>query len=632
MAMSTYEAIGAASATLQTLLRDRIDHLPGNGAVPVTLGFPGPDRDPQNPVEPNRVNLFLYQVAENAFLKNQEIPGHGSRGAFGRPPLSLVLYYLLTAYGSTPNGDDFADDTPAHTLLGSAMRVFHDYPVIGEGLVTERTPPGRPILQDPLRDEFESVKVTLQPLDLEDLSNVWTALELSFRPSVTYAVSVVQIESSRPRRHPRPVQELPAAGPRVHTIALSRPSIAAVAVRRAADPPGTERSTPFARIGDTLVVRGANFTGEVVARLGGLDIDVVPGSPDRLEIEIPDATYPGGAPIPATDLLQPGTQTIEVATRVPVLASASVGSGRAAWMLVPGVDPAPVLGTDGGGRRTITIDGTRLHAPSLPGEVVVGRGVVAASRYVSASPTQLVVPLPIGLPEGGRTVRVSGDLSTFPAPGNKFDVKLTFGGDGPHTVTLASVPATLEEAAVLIESALHATAGAGPAFTEARVTATGTELVILPGRQGTISVGNTPLGKDLRLTNGEGGSNATAYVGGSLIPLPPTTSATPAVAMTVGATTRTVTLPRRPTSPADTATLLQAAVQSAGPPAAFTGARVTLVDSQLLVIAASGAAITFAAAAGDPDAIAELGLAARYAVRVRVNGAESFDDVGVDLP
>ena len=48
------------------------------------------------------------------------------------------------------------------------------------------------------------------PRGLEDLSNVWTSLELSYRLSVAYEVSVVQIESARPRRYPRPVQELPA--------------------------------------------------------------------------------------------------------------------------------------------------------------------------------------------------------------------------------------------------------------------------------------------------------------------------------------------------------------------------------------------------------------------------------------
>jgi hypothetical protein len=45
--------------------------------------------------------LFLYRATENASLKNQMIPGQGHPSEYGHPPLSLVLHYLLTAYGAT---------------------------------------------------------------------------------------------------------------------------------------------------------------------------------------------------------------------------------------------------------------------------------------------------------------------------------------------------------------------------------------------------------------------------------------------------------------------------------------------------------------------------------------------------
>jgi hypothetical protein len=67
--MSDYKAIGAVSATLRTLLLDRMED-----QKPVTIAPPGVT---VTDVAGKRVNLFLYQVGENASLKNQEIPGHG---------------------------------------------------------------------------------------------------------------------------------------------------------------------------------------------------------------------------------------------------------------------------------------------------------------------------------------------------------------------------------------------------------------------------------------------------------------------------------------------------------------------------------------------------------------------------
>src|SRR5262249_28115468 len=136
-----------------------------------------------------RVNLFLYRVTENGFLQNQEIPGRGSSGGYGHPPLSVNLHYLVTAYRSVPapgGGAVMFDDTNAHFLLGSAMRVLHDVPVVTDGITTVRAPSGLVVLHESLREEFEQVKVTLEPLTLEDVTKVWTALALRFRPSGPY--------------------------------------------------------------------------------------------------------------------------------------------------------------------------------------------------------------------------------------------------------------------------------------------------------------------------------------------------------------------------------------------------------------------------------------------------------------
>ena len=79
--MSDFRAIGGVSATLQTLLADRMELPDGLTNVPVTIGpppFSALDNNPRR--EDPRVNLYLYRVSEHGGLQNQEIPGRGSPG------------------------------------------------------------------------------------------------------------------------------------------------------------------------------------------------------------------------------------------------------------------------------------------------------------------------------------------------------------------------------------------------------------------------------------------------------------------------------------------------------------------------------------------------------------------------
>src|SRR5262249_2270399 len=137
------------------------------------------------------------------------------------------------------------DDSMAQFILGSAMRVLHDVPIITESVTTQRAPSGAPVLHQSLRDEFEQVKVSLEPLTLEDISKVWTALALKFRLSAAYVVNVVQLESRRARLFPRPVgqplspvipplpTDAPSPGPMVYVLTIQTPTITEVRVIRA---------------------------------------------------------------------------------------------------------------------------------------------------------------------------------------------------------------------------------------------------------------------------------------------------------------------------------------------------------------------------------------------------------------
>jgi len=101
------------------------------------------------------------------------------------PPLSLNLYYLLTAYAKN---DPLTGNATAHELLGEAMRVFHERAVVPTGALA----PG-------LRDASERIKMMLISVEPDDIGRLWSTFSQPFRLSVMYEVSVVQLDSDRER-------------------------------------------------------------------------------------------------------------------------------------------------------------------------------------------------------------------------------------------------------------------------------------------------------------------------------------------------------------------------------------------------------------------------------------------------
>jgi hypothetical protein len=613
--MSDFRAIGGVSTSLRNLLRDRMED-------PVDVTIAPPDVTVSS-VTGRRLNLYLYQITENGYLKNQEIPGQGNPAAYGHPPLSLNLHYLLTAQSSTETEVD--SDLQAQQILGDAMRVLHDLPVVTDRLAITRPAAGtvgNPILDTSLLGAFERVKISLQPVTLEDLSKIWTALpEANFRCAVAYEVSVVQIESQRPRRFPRPVGEPPPAGPRVFAGPFRSPRITDVRVRRQGDPPDVERAFTYARIDDTLILRGHDFASDATrVMLGGVDAtgQIAALRDDKIEVAVPD-----------DDALQPGPQPVKVILDVmmgePPEPHLGFQSNLAVFMLVPRIsgltqDPSTVP-------RTLRIQGKRLFLDTLGGETLVGPVLIPKSAYRAAQPAEITVALPDTLPARSVRCLVSGDLSTFPSLPAAPEVRLTIGSDGPRRAVFASSPATLPDAAGVLLAAIRGAPDGGAAFKGTRVTTVAGRLIVVPGgldRNITVSAGDTA--NRLKLT---GGTTSQGHLSGELTPFPSLTSTNPAVRLTVGGTTGTVTLASRPATLANAASLLETAIRGAG----FSNARVTTLGNQLLILPFATGTVTFDGVPGtDETTVAELQLRTRYPVRVRVNGAESIDERGLEMP
>ncbi len=403
--MANHTAITAVSRTLRTLLLDRMTAQNAVTIAPPDVTVTG--------ITGGRINLYLFQVLENADLKNQEIPGQGHPATYGRPPLSLNLRYLMTTHSELESQSDA--DLNAQTMLGDAMQVFHEFGNRVEELTIQRPAAGTvgdPVLDGGLIDEFERVKLVLHPAELDDLTKIWSALsESNFRRSVVYETRVVQIESTEPRARPQPVETR-----RVLVNVRRPPEVLDAYVTPAANGPIGELR---ARIGDEITIISENALADrVYVRLGSLEpIRVVPPADGRIRITIPDDQYPidldnaAPRPIPAGQRLQPGPISVQVIAVHPTEGVAgaldhgttfsedrSYASNLALIQLVPRITAtAPA---NGPAATVLQVQGTRLwHNDARLAEVIIGDAAVrirppaAGDPWAAPTGTQVEIPV-----------------------------------------------------------------------------------------------------------------------------------------------------------------------------------------------------------------------------------------------
>lgn len=257
--MSASTAIGMVSASLRNLL---VGEMRLNPAPDVTILAPDETSGAR------RVNLFLYKLTENQFLRNMDATVRaGTPEALVPPPLSLNLFYLVTPYA--PN-DVLTGNVTAHQILGEAMRVFYENPVVPA------------VYLDPgLTDARERLQIGSNALDPEELSRIWSTFSQPFRLSVLYQVSTVQLD------------RLPAA---VRPLAKRVRQVGVPDIRAPLNPPAVTAMTPAAGPAGTVVT----FTGEHLsgwrARVLAGDRVVLPGqdlTADTFTATVPADLSPG---------------------------------------------------------------------------------------------------------------------------------------------------------------------------------------------------------------------------------------------------------------------------------------------------------------------------------------------------
>jgi hypothetical protein len=181
--VSTYGVIAAVSEALRQILWEEFEADPVIRSTIANLAeitFKNPTETARDSA--NRLSLWLHQVTENEFVKNQPMlrsNGRGEHESLQFPPLALNLFYLVTPFA--PTGDPEAE----HLLLGKTMQVLYDNAIV--------------FLRDttPSEEIAEELRIILCRLNLEELTRIWEALREPYRLSICYQVRVSRIDSQR---------------------------------------------------------------------------------------------------------------------------------------------------------------------------------------------------------------------------------------------------------------------------------------------------------------------------------------------------------------------------------------------------------------------------------------------------
>lgn len=194
-----YTALSAASRTLQNLL----EHELGNdtnlsayfnpaaaGAMVVSLNTP------QEMLAQNiqGVSVWLYRVVRDDQRLNGS-PERVSNSQIRRVPLPVRLHYLITPIINTTQtvyGPELEQ-----IILGKVLQILHDQP-IQRGAALQAGFAGTDV----------ELNTRLEPLSLEEITRVWDALDRSYQLSVSYEVTVVEIETAQQPRNVVPVAEV----------------------------------------------------------------------------------------------------------------------------------------------------------------------------------------------------------------------------------------------------------------------------------------------------------------------------------------------------------------------------------------------------------------------------------------
>lgn len=332
--MSTAHAIAAVTKVLVRLFDEGIKaaNLSGIVGSDVAVSALSPQRiDLSKANDPNQLNVFLYLALPNSGGSSFDMPTRDATGGrVKNTPLALDLYYLVSSCG--------ASDFFAEMILGHAMQVLHENPILARDAIRAKlapsaipTNPEIALADSGLADQAEQVKISPEKLSTEEISRLWSALGTEYRTSVAYRVTVVLIEALASTKTALPVLQRS-----VSVRALNTPLIERLAARAAPDQPAREDEPILP--GSSLVIGGKRLLGEITRIVIDGETIAAPGaffSEDYL-----------GFPLPAS--LRAGPHGVhvahDIAMGVPPTPHSGAVSNVVAFLLRPVIVP-PVTAT-----------------------------------------------------------------------------------------------------------------------------------------------------------------------------------------------------------------------------------------------------------------------------------------------
>lgn len=252
----TSKAIGAVSKAL----KERIENV---SDATVTIGRP----DQVGGTFPI-LNLFLYEIQYEPSLKN--IPLNEGE----KPPIWMVLKYLLTAYEDT----DLSDSAKAQEFLGEALRILHQDNLLKlDGLTGT--------IAEALDSNPSDLYLTMDESSHDLLAKLMQGPDEKLRLSVCFQVRPVMIAPADPPQYsllvgvdytkppvsltPAPVgmDVIPSMGAFIETIS----------------PTGFE-------VGEEVTIRGTDMhLSNMVVKLGPLELPITMQRPDELRFKVDPA-------------------------------------------------------------------------------------------------------------------------------------------------------------------------------------------------------------------------------------------------------------------------------------------------------------------------------------------------------
>ena len=255
--MSSAEAIQLITTKLQEILIESDEGITTSA----------PDK-----ITGNGLNLYLYQITKHPSWENQNFTAQPN-SISGRPPLALVLHYIITNKGS--------DNADGLKKLAVAMLKLHDNPVLGD-------------IKD-LRQN-DPIRVTWKPLTTDEMSKIWSTFQTPYRTSVMYEVGVVLIESEIPTATPPPVISRGPADKGWTSSTTFPPFI--TGVRFATDnQPGAQIDEAVTFVGSNLVQEGMEVKLNLLHQHLKTTIDLTPSevmSSSRISFKLSASTIAAG--------------------------------------------------------------------------------------------------------------------------------------------------------------------------------------------------------------------------------------------------------------------------------------------------------------------------------------------------